>query len=185
MTYTSLFKISILGCLCLLAVSADAATMRTTAVESINSIRLESATSSVITGQNGSPVGFFALTFSIEAFETPLAIPVRTMRSGVVTVKSPLGYTFLGRQGNPITTGFAAAVLVSADSTSTTSYTIPKNERRSFTLFAVHADAAGNREDERLRITALPLALPDAIKPIHLNPSELQELETGFALLSE
>ncbi len=186
MTHTSLLKLFILGCLCVIgATNAHAATLRTTGVESINSIRLESATSSVITDQKGQPVGFFAITFSIEAFETPIAIPTKTSRSDAAIVNYPIEYTFSGRDQGVIDTGYAAAVLVSENSTGTDAYVIPTGKRHTFTLYAVHGDTAKNRSDERMTVTGLPFWVVGTTKPIRLNPSEVQELKTPFALLSE
>lgn len=126
----------------------------------------------------------FSITFSLRAFGRDMEIPLSLAREkGVVIADDTIGYTIMDREKNIIKTGYEAAFLLQHEPQTSSEHALLRlGEPQKFTLIVAYSDKSVIDREDRMFISTLPLTALDG-KIIDLNPSELQDLKTGFISL--
>jgi len=177
-----LMSVCIISCCLLGAEKASAAvTLRTSAVDTINSITTEAVEVTTVTQGSSSPIAIYSLTFSLKAFGGDMAIPKGIVRKTDSIATNTLSFILENRNKKEISSGFALATLIPTENSvrDTTSYFIPKGDSRSFTALIAYTDTEARDPENRVRITEMPL-FQYLKEPVLLNQSELQRLKTDY-----
>ncbi len=167
-------------------VFAGIITVRTEPVETINSLSISTTSVYSFTQPNSSRVAVYALTFSLKAFGADFSIPQTIIRKTDAVATNTLTFLLENRKKKEVRTGFAVASIIPESASSTPvegRYYLPQGEARSFTALIAYTDARVPDQENRVRITEMPLSASTRDTPILLNQSELQRLTTDFAEL--
>lgn len=172
----SLFAAVILGSMPSYSQAAIVVTMRTGAVDAINSITLTDEEAQNM-GNDDRALVLFSVSFSMKAFESDLLIP-RTVGRGETTA-ADIEFIIQALHNETIESGYTAGLVHSADAkVAGNAYVIPKGETRTFTMYVGYADELVPDRVLRLKTTGLTLG-GGQFAPIELNASEVSALRTG------
>lgn len=163
-------------------VPAEAATVRTTLVETINSIELLATSADVYLDLGPTPITLYHMQFSIQAFHDAVTVP-RQVSRGTSTAAN-LEYVVETRSGDTVTSGVSGGFLASEAPMSGGTYRIAPGTSEVFDLYVAFADTPVRDREDRVRVNGLSLSVDAGEEYVaDLNPSELSPLATNYAEL--
>ncbi len=152
-------------------------TLRTDLVDSINSIALTSASSSIFWDIGVEPIALHRIDFSIEAFSDHLFVPLAVTRGESETVG--LEFEIESRKSEPMSAGTALGILVPHTKTEGALAHISPGETETFSLFVAFTDTPQKDREDRIRVTGLTLGTVG--KTAELNRHETDGLVSTFS----